>query len=265
MQKLPPILHLKKLSVKREVKILDRIDWRIEAGQHWVLLGPNGSGKTSLLAALTAYLSPSNGEIELLGQRYGQSDWRDLRKQIGLVSSSVAQMIRDDETALYAVLSGKEAMINFWGKSSERDLKAAKKILKELKIAALAERPWAYLSLGERQRVLIGRAMMAQAKLLILDEPCAGLDLVARESFLNFLQDFAAKKTAPTLILVTHHIEEIMPIFSHVLLLKKTRVLASGLKSKVINSAQLSKLFEVPLVVKKSRGRFRVDFRKAAR
>lgn len=238
-----PILEVKDLCVWRENPILQDIAWKVEKGQHWVILGPNGSGKTSLLSALTAYLSPSSGEIHLLGKKYGETDWREHRKQVGIVSASVEQMIRDEETALKAVASGKSAVINYWGAPSEADSKRARKILKDVECGYLEERPWGYLSQGERQRVLIGRALMADFKLLILDEPCAGLDLVAREHFLAFLEKLAKKKDSPTLILVTHHVEEILPSFGHILLLKKGRTLACGKKGEILNSKLLSEAF----------------------
>jgi len=226
-------------------------------GENWVILGPNGSGKTSLLAALTAYLTPSSGTIEVLGQKYGETDWRELRKKIGIVSSAIQQMIREDETALGAVVSGKEAMINFWGKAGASDLRKAHKILKGVECVSLADRPWGYLSQGERQRVLIGRALMADPRILILDEPCAGLDLVAREHFLGFLQKMTQEKKSPALILVTHHVEEIMPGFTHVMILKKGKVLASGEKKKTMTSRSLRRAFGAPIHLEESKGRYR--------
>lgn len=250
-----PILQIKNLSIHREVPILQSIDWTIYPKEHWVLLGANGSGKTSLLGALTAYMTPSSGEIEILGKHYGQTDWRELRKKMGLVSSSLQQMIREDEMALHVIVSGKEAMVNYWGKPTPKEIKQGKKILKEVEAEKLEQREWGYLSQGERQRVLIGRALMANPKILILDEPCAGLDLVAREHFLNFLNHLANKKNAPTLILVTHHLEEIMPAFTHLLVLKNGKVLASGRKA-VLNSKLISNAFHAKIKVKRSKNRF---------
>ena len=223
--------------------ILDGVNWRVAAGEHWVILGANGSGKTSLLSALTGYLMPTTGEIFLLGKIYGQSDWRELRKKIGLVSSSVRQMMANDEPALETVASGKYAMIDFWGRLSRVEKARALRFLKQVECEYLAERPWRVLSQGERQRVLIGRALMATPRVLILDEPCAGLDPAAREHFLQFIQRLGAQKNSPTLILVTHHVEEIVPVFSCVLILKNGNVLASGKKSAVLDSKNLSAAF----------------------
>jgi len=238
------ILEISNLRIERGgVKILDGLSWRVERGQHWVILGANGSGKTSLLSALTGYLMPTSGEIFLLGKTYGESDWRELRKKIGIVSSSVRQMMADDEPALETVASGKYAMIDFWGKVSRAEKSQALKLLRQVECEYLAERPWRVLSQGERQRVLIGRALMAKPRVLILDEPCAGLDPAAREHFLQFLQRLGARRNSPTLVLVTHHVEEIMPVFSHLLVLKSGKVLAAGKKSSVLNSKILSHTF----------------------
>jgi len=251
------ILEVCNLRVERGgTTILDGVNWRVERGQHWVILGPNGSGKTSLLSALTGYLTPTAGEISLLDRTYGRSDWRELRKQIGLVSSAVRQLMADDEPALETVASGKYAMIDFWGTLSRADNHRALKILRQIECAPLAERPWRVLSQGERQRVLIGRALMARPRALILDEPCAGLDPAAREHFLQFLQRLGRSKKAPTLVLVTHHVEEIMPVFSHVLILKNGRSLAAGAKPAMLKTAMLSQTFNARARLQSRAGRY---------
>lgn len=236
--------------------ILDDVSWRVNRGEHWAILGANGSGKTSLLSALTAYLSPTAGTIEVLGKRYGETDWRELRKHVGLVSSSVRQLMAEDEPALETVVSGKYAMIDYWGEPSATDRKQAARILKGVECTHITARPWRVLSQGERQRVLIGRALMANPPLLILDEPCAGLDPVAREHFLRFLEKLGRRKRAPTLILVTHHVEEIMPMFTHVLLLKAGRVLAQGRKTAVLSPAPLGRAFDASVQMQSEGGRY---------
>jgi iron complex transport system ATP-binding protein len=261
-----PILEVSNLRIQRgRTVILEGISWRIERGQHWVILGANGSGKTSLLGALAGYLTPTDGEIVVLGKRYGESDWRELRKQIGIVSSSVRQMMADNEPALESVVSGKYAMIDFWGTPSRRDQVSAGKILQQIECEHLADRPWMVLSQGERQRVLIGRALMAKPRLLILDEPCAGLDPAAREHFLQFIQRLGKTKSAPTLILVTHHVEEIMPVFSHVLVLKAGRALAAGTKTEVLKTNVFSDAFSARLKLAKSRNRYSLSVRPKTR
>jgi len=201
-------------------------------------------------------LMPTEGEIFLFGETYGKSDWRELRKKIGLVSSSVRQMMNDDEPTLETVASGKYAMIDFWGRLSRTDKTKALKLLKRVECKYLAERPWRVLSQGERQRVLIGRALMAKPRVLILDEPCAGLDPAAREHFLQFIQRLGAQKNSPTLVLVTHHVEEIMPVFSHLLVLKNGKVLAAGEKSSALNSKNLSAAFAAKTQLRRTKNRY---------
>ena len=256
----PPILEIRGLSIRRDAtRILDGITWTLERGQHWVILGANGSGKTSLLSALTGYLSPTSGDVTVLGQTFGESDWRELRTHVGLVSSSVRQMMADHEPALTTVISGKYAMIDYWGRVKREDRAAAARILKQIEATHLAARPWLVLSQGERQRILIGRALMARPRLLILDEPCAGLDPVARENFLAFLQRLGSRRGAPALILVTHHVEEIAPVFSHALLLRGGRALASGEKDAVLTSANLSEAFGAEVRLAQKKGRYTLE------
>lgn len=253
----PTVLEVADLSVTRSgTKILRAISWRVEQGQHWAMLGANGSGKTSLLSALTGYLMPTDGEIYVLGQRYGHADWRDLRRHIGLVSSSVRQMMADDEPALETVVSGKYAMVDFWGRMTRTDAAAALRRLRQVECAPLAARPWRVLSQGERQRILIARALMARPRLLILDEPCAGLDPAAREHFLQFLQRLGSSRNAPTLVLVTHHVEEIMPVFSHALALRGGRVLAAGMKRVVLKTEILAAAFGASVRLRQTNGRY---------
>jgi iron complex transport system ATP-binding protein len=254
-----PTLSLSGLSIRRgDTHILREVSWQIEPGEHWVILGANGSGKTSLLAALIGYLTPTAGNIELFGQRFGRADWRQLRRKVGIVSSAIRQLMPESETALVSVVSGKYAMIDMWGEPSPADEKRARRLLKQIECESLADRPWQFLSQGERQRILIGRALMAEPALLILDEPCAGLDPVAREHFLQFLQRLGRKKKSPALVLVTHHVEEIMPVFSHALLLRKGRIDAAGKISDVMTSRGLSKTFGASMRLEKRAGRYAV-------
>jgi iron complex transport system ATP-binding protein len=252
----PPVIEVSGLVLERDISILRGIEWCVERGQHWVILGANGSGKTSMLRALTGYFPPTAGTIRVLGETYGRSDWRELRKKVGLVSSSIHQMMPEGETALAAVVSGKLAMIGHWGQVGDGDRTTAVKILRRIEASSLAERPWLHLSQGERQRVLIGRALMAEPRLLILDEPCAGLDPVAREHFLQFLERLARSKSAPAMILVTHHVEEIIPAFSHLIVLKQGRVIAAGPRRAVLNSKTLSAAFDAQVRLIKRAGRY---------
>ena len=255
------ILEVTGLRVQRgRTAILRGVDWRVARGEHWVILGANGSGKTSLLKALAGYLSPTAGEIAVLGRRYGASDWRALRLKIGVVTSAFAASVPPSEVALDTVVSGKFAQLDLWHAGTRADRVAAKKLLRSVGLARLADREWAYLSQGERQRVLIARALMARPQLLILDEPCAGLDPVAREKFLRFVETLARRRTAPALVLVTHHVEEITPAFTHALLLRAGRVVAAGPRRAALTSANLSAAFGTRLRLGGRNGRCRLAF-----
>jgi iron complex transport system ATP-binding protein len=254
-----PIFEVERLRVEREAVILHEVSWRVERGQHWVILGANGSGKTSLLSALTGYLMPSSGEIRIGAASFGADDWREVRRSVGLVSSSLGHKIEPDQTASEVILSGRTAQINFWGRVPKAEARNAAQVLRKVNASHLADRAWRYLSQGERQRVLIGRALMARLRMLFLDEPAAGLDPVAREDFLRFLGELAKERHAPTLVLVTHHVEEIVPLFSHVLLLREGRVLAAGTKESVLNTAKLSATFGAPVAMKRGKGRYRLE------
>lgn len=238
------ILQITGLTVRRgQTTILHQVDWRVGRGEHWVILGANGSGKTSLLRALTGYLAPTAGEIYLLGEHFGESDWRELRLHIGVVMNSFAALIPVCETALDTVVSGKFAQLDLWARVTAADRADARRWLRVVRASHLARREWQHLSQGERQRVLIARALMAKPRLLILDEPCAGLDPAARDEFLRLIESLTRRRLAPALVLVTHHVEEITPGFTHALLLKSGRVLAAGARQSVLTSRRLSEVF----------------------
>jgi iron complex transport system ATP-binding protein len=265
-RKQKPMLEVTGLSIRRGgAHILDNVNWRVEQGQHWAILGANGSGKTSLLSALTGYFMPTEGEISVLGMRFGETDWRELRRHVGIVSSSIRQLMADTEPALETVVSGKYAMIDFWGRMGRADGARGLQLLRQVECGHLAQRPWVFLSQGERQRVLIARALMTKPRLLILDEPCAGLDPAAREHFLQFLERLGRQRRAPALVLVTHHVEEIMPVISHALILKSGRVLAFGKKSIALTTRHLSAAFGTPVKLRTKSGRYSLTFTRASR
>lgn len=252
-----PILNVVNLTIRRgRTAILRAVDWSVRPGEHWVILGANGSGKTSLLRALTGYFMPTAGTVQVLGETYGESDWRDLRQRVGLVSSTLRQMMVEDEPALHTVASGRHAVIDLWGEPTVAEKRVARHWLRQVAAEYLAERPWRVLSQGERQRVLIARALLAQPALLILDEPCAGLDPVAREQFLKFLQRLTRQPQAPALVLVTHHVEEIVPGFSHLLLLRRGRILVADRKRAVLTEPNLAATFGRPVRLTRAHGRY---------
>jgi iron complex transport system ATP-binding protein len=251
------ILEVSGLCVVRgRTEILRGVDWRVRRGEHWAILGPNGSGKTSLLKAITGYLSPTSGEIALLGRKYGEADWRDLRLEVGLVTSALQASIPPAEPALETVVSGRYAQLDLWARPTRTEVAEARKLLRFVGGGHLAAREWIHLSQGERQRILIARSLMARPRLLILDEPCAGLDPVAREEFLRFVEDLARRRSGPALVLVTHHADEIMPAFTHALLLRAGAVFAAGPKSGVVTARRLGGAFGARISVRKARGRY---------
>jgi iron complex transport system ATP-binding protein len=260
-----PLIAVDSLTVHRDsAVILDHLSWSLHPGEHWVLLGANGSGKTSLLMALAGYLTPTEGEITVLGHTFGESDWRELRREIGIVSSNLRQRIEEQESAREVVASGKYAMLNFWGTLTRADQRDGLAWLERVGCAPLARRAWAVLSQGERQRVLIARALIASPRLLILDEPCAGLDPVARERFLAFVESLTQLPDGPALILVTHHVEEITPGFTHALLLRDGRVVASGPRHHTLTSAHLSHVFGEAVTLRSRSGRLHLHLRPPA-
>lgn len=261
------VFEMENISVQRNGrKILDGIDFVVERDQHWVILGGNGSGKTSLLNVLMGYLTPTTGEVHLRGREdavnSASQGWDDWRKRIGFVSSSISQLIEPAETALEIVLSGRHAMVNYWQQEDDpAEIRAAEKTLVKVNCAALRDQPWATLSQGERQRVLIGRALMAQRMdVLVLDEPCAGLDPVAREHFLQFVEELTEKGRFRSLVLVTHHVEEIIPAITHALVLKEGKAVSQGEKRRALNSFSLSEAFGAELKLRSRLGRYRLYY-----
>ncbi len=232
-----PVFEMENVTVRRNGKeILNDVSWSVEKGQHWVILGGNGSGKTSILNVLMGYLTPTEGEVEMKGREDAinsqNQEWDDWRKRIGFVSSSISQLIDLEETALDIVLAGRHAMVNYWGDNDEKEIRAAEKVLERVNCLELRDQMWATMSQGERQRVLIGRALMApQMDMLILDEPYNGLDPVGRHQMTQLLIQLSEQGTS--LLFASHVLHEIEEITSSFLLIHGGRLLASGTASEV--------------------------------
>ncbi len=219
--------------------ILKDIDWSVKAKEHWAIIGLNGSGKTSLLKMINGYVYPSSGEVTVLGKKFGEYDLRELRKSIGWVSSSLLESLYFGESAEEIVLSGKYATIGLYDEPSKEDIDSAIALLERFGCAAFAKRIYQTLSEGEKQKVLLARALMSSPKLLVLDEPCTGLDFFARESFLSLVEALGAGENAPTILYVSHHIEEILPVIGSVMLLTDGRIHSAGSKKTVLSESNL--------------------------
>lgn len=229
--------------------LLNDVNWQVGDGEHWALLGLNGSGKTTLLNMITGYLWPTEGSISVLGHTYGDVDLRQLRKSIGWVSSSLQEKLHGTDRTQYVVISGKHATIGLYDKLDDNDLDRAKHWMNTLGCGHLWDREYRTCSQGEKQKLLIARALMANPRILILDEPCNGLDLFSREQLLNSISALAAREDTPSLIYVTHHTEEILPVFRHSLLLRRGEVVERGLTKDLMNVDVLTRFFEAPVEV----------------
>ena len=236
--------------------ILDDVSWRMGAGEHWALLGANGSGKTTLLKIVSGYMWPSRGRVSVLGETFGKTEIRKLRRRIGWVSSALHDWAPPHETACDTVLTGLGGTIGLREEPTRKEVERAEGLLTFFGCAARADHLFGTLSQGEQQKVLIARALMPEPELLILDEVCAGLDLAAREGFLSTLEDLARKDTGPAVIFVTHHIEEIVPQLTHVLVLKAGRAIAQGPKERILREDILQNALGLPIELHEADGRF---------
>ncbi|GAA4710517.1 ABC transporter ATP-binding protein [Brevibacillus fulvus] len=242
------IVELKNVSWQRDERVIVRdVNWQVKQGEHWCLVGLNGSGKTTLLNLITGHIWPTKGEVSVLGHKFGEVDLRELRKQIGWVSSALQVNLHGQDRAQEIVVSGKFATIGLYTEPTGEDRARALELLEFFRCSHLVGRTYATLSQGEKQKVLIARALMASPKLLILDEPCTGLDLLAREQLLEVISQIAEQPEAPTLLYVTHHIEEILPCFSHTLLIKDGSVYQAAQTKSLLTSETLSGFFGVPI------------------
>ncbi|WP_409370761.1 ABC transporter ATP-binding protein [Mycolicibacterium sediminis] len=252
------LIDFAKVTLRRGGKTLvGPVTWAVELDERWVVVGPNGAGKTSLLRIAAAMEHPSSGTAYVLGERLGRTDMAELRARVGLSSSALSQRVPDDEVVRDLVVSAGYAVLGRWReKYDDVDYEQAVDMLESIGAEHLAERTYGTLSEGERKRVLIARSMMTDPELLLLDEPAAGLDLGGREELVARLADLAADPDAPAMVLVTHHVEEIPPGFSHCLLLSEGAVVAAGLLDDVLTSANLSTAFGQSIALDLIDGRY---------
>ncbi|MDV6013538.1 ABC transporter ATP-binding protein [Haloechinothrix sp. LS1_15] len=246
------------VGVRRgDTHLLADLDWSVELDERWVVLGSNGAGKTTMLRLAAAELHPSVGTVHVLGERLGRTDVFELRPRIGFTSTALNGRVPGDETARDVVMSAGYAVVGRWRESyEEMDVHRAHQMLDALGVAHLADRPFGTLSEGERKRTLIARSLMTDPEMLLLDEPAAGLDLGAREDLVGQLSVLAGDPDAPATVLVTHHVEEIPPGFTHALLLRDGRAVAAGLIDDVLTSESLSETFGQDLLLERSGDRY---------
>lgn len=245
--------------IRDKKSLLNNVSWTVESSENWAILGLNGAGKTLLLQLICGYLWPSKGRLAVLDQVFGQASIPELQKRIGWISTALQYRMKNWESAEKIVLSGKFASIGIYQHYTQEELDQAKAILKNAGGESLIGKKYEVLSQGERQLVLISRALMANPELLILDEPCNGLDLFAREKLLTQIQQIAEQDNHPTLLYVTHHTEEILPCFNHLMLLKEGEIFAKGTQSELFNEETFADFYAEPIqIIPLKDGRFAV-------
>lgn len=243
--------------IRKGTPILEDVDFVVRSGERWVLLGPNGAGKTTLLSVVGMRLLPTEGTVDVLNQRAGRTDMRTLRQRIAFVSQSLLRELRPSMSAFEAVMSGRHAALEtWWHDYTPGDSERALDLLDRAGLGGCEDRAFGLLSEGERQQVLLARALMSEPELLLLDEPAAGLDLAARERLISRLRFLAEDPATPPLVLVTHHTEEIPPGMSHAALLSEARVVRSGPIQEVLTGDELSVCFGVRVQVERAGDRW---------
>ncbi|MCS6710646.1 ABC transporter ATP-binding protein [Brachybacterium sp. EF45031] len=253
-----PAAALHDVVVRRSGKnLLDSVSLTIGEGERWVVLGPNGAGKSTLVRLLATRLHPTSGQVDVLGERLGRTDVFELRPLIGLASQELAETVPVEETALDVVVTAGYSRVGRWAEDYDpQDEDRARELLAAFGVGDLADRMFGTLSTGERKRVLSARALMTDPELLLLDEPASGLDLGGREELVRTLGQLASDPATPVTVLVTHHVEEIPPGYTHALLLRRGTVVAAGPIEQTLTSQNLTRTFGLPLVVERHDGRF---------
>lgn len=252
------VLRLSDVSLRRgENPVLDQVTWNVDSRDRWVVLGPNGAGKTTLLTLCAARMHPTSGSVTVLGQDLGETDTQELRIRVGLASAALADIIPPGETVRNLVLTAAYGITGRWREEYESvDERRADDLLAAFGMHAFADRTFATLSEGERKRVQIARALMADPELLLLDEPAAGLDLGGREELLAALTELAGDRRSPAMVLVTHHVEEIPVGFTHVLLMKDGRIVAAGPLAETLTEENLAAAYGINVQLRQDEGRW---------
>ena len=258
MRTMATVAKLDSVSVVRDTRpILSNISWTIDSSERWVIVGPNGAGKTTLLSLLASLAHPTSGSVTVLGETLGNTDVFELRPRVGFASSDMARRIPADESVLNAVLTAAWGVTGRWQESYEDiDLRRANRVLQEWRLDHLADHVMGTLSDGERKRVQIARSVMTDPELLLLDEPAGSMDLGSREDVVEMLDHFASEPSAPAMVMVTHHVEEIPPGFTHLLVLAAGSVVAQGPIRETMTGDILSEAFGRPLSVTHNAGRY---------
>lgn len=242
------MIELHQVSFMRgDRTILHQLDWNTVKGEQWVILGRNGSGKTTLLEMLMGYQFPSSGKVSVLGNLYGRCDVREVRKEIGYVGQSLMEKFTLRDPVWEIVVTGAQAYLRLYEQIPEQWKERAFELLRLVRLEHLAEQPLAVCSQGERKKIMLARALMSDPKMLIMDEPCSGLDLYEREKWLLDLEQLRERDVH--IVYVTHHLEEIIPIFTHVALLENGRFVAAGRKEDVLTEQHLSHTYGLPVAV----------------
>lgn len=238
---------------RNDRSILSEINLEMRDGEQWVILGRNGSGKTTILELITGYTFPSRGTVEVNGFKYSQCDIREVRKKIGYISQSLLEKLTLGDSVLEVVATGEYGYLRFYEPIPDEALQKAAHMLERVKLGHVKDQPLASLSQGERKKIMLARALMNEPKLLIMDEPCSGLDMFEREKLLEDIEEL--KNRNLSIIYVTHHLEEIMPMFTHLALLENGRIVAQGSKSEVLTAEHLHSTFQIPLSIDWYNGR----------
>lgn len=252
------VLRFSDVSFVRDGRaILDTFNWTVRSDERWVVLGPNGAGKTTALSMATAQTFPTSGTVDVLDERLGKVDVFELRNRIGFASSAHARLIPASESVRDVVLTAAYSVSGRWNEQYDSlDLRQAERILAEWDLLHLADRTFGTLSDGERKRAMIARAVMTDPELLLLDEPSASLDLGSRERLMQSLSGFAQSPMSPAMVMVTHHVEEIPPGFTHVLMLRDGRVTAAGTLAEALTEQSLEATFGLPFTLASNNGRY---------